>query len=119
MDRTRKEVQEELKSSLGKNEEKAVLTSRISVFLILLLTGVLVSLLVYKFRLDDETSSFEDSFKSNSKQLVDVFHQTVERKLVAIDGLATTVTGTALSHGISFPNVTIPDFAVSLSLIHI
>lgn len=112
------EVQQELQSSLGKNEARYVLLSRLSVFFVLLFTGALASALVYKLLTDEEQRSFEESFASNSHQLVVAFHQAVERKLVAVDGLATTITGYVLSHeGMSFPNVTLPDFAVSLGIV--
>ena len=113
---TREEAENELQKLLGRNEGRLFSSLRISFLFILALSTTAVAYLVYKFLSEDEKESFNRDFESNAQKIIEAFHESVAEKLIAIDALATSVTAYALNEGLTFPNVTIPDFDVSVRI---
>jgi class 3 adenylate cyclase len=98
------------RKTLARKENKAVFWSRIVVFVVLLTTAALVITFVYKITSRAQQNSFEISFESDSLKVLDSFYQSIERMMDASDALSISYTSYALSSGLTFPNVTLPDY---------
>jgi hypothetical protein len=103
---------EQERRTLGRKENKAVSMLRVIVFLVLSITAATVAIGVFRYIANDQQSNFEADFDANAARLLESFHESVERKLEAVDALAVTITSHALYSGSTWPNVTLPDFAV-------
>jgi hypothetical protein len=68
---------------------------------------------------NDQQSNFETDFDANAAKLLESFHSSVERKREAVDAFSVTITSHALHSGSTWPNVTLPDFAVRSANIRI
>lgn len=103
---------EEERKNLARSEDTAVSWLRVLVLGLLLLTAVLVCFGVYWFTRQDEKEDFEKEFTSSAAKLVETFHESVERRLGACDTLSVTITSYAMQTGATFPNVTMPNWAL-------
>ncbi|CAB9503573.1 Receptor-type guanylate cyclase gcy [Seminavis robusta] len=104
-------LRKEAAQNLAASETKTVCMLRFLV-MALLVTGTTVVLVgVYLFSSQAEQKDFEDGFNIHASQLIESFGFAVERKMVAIGVLATSLTSYAQATGAEFPFVTLPDFA--------
>jgi hypothetical protein len=103
---------EQERSSLASHENKAVGLLRVIVFIVLSITAAMVAIGVHRYTTNDQQSNFETDFDANAAKLLESFHNSVERKLEAVDAFAVTITSHALHSGSTWPNVTLPDFAL-------
>jgi hypothetical protein len=103
---------EQERRTLARHENKAVGMLRVIVFLVLSIAAAIVAMGVYRYTANDQQSNFETDFDANAARLLESFHESVERKLEAVDALAVTVTSHAMESASTWPNVTLPDFAV-------
>jgi len=108
-------------SSVTKDEEASLLAAketrginilRLVTLILLLSIAILASVGVYFHTEHSEKKRFEDDYTTNARLIIDSFHDSVERKLGAINVMADAITSYALSSGETFPGVTLPNFAV-------
>jgi hypothetical protein len=85
---------------------------RIAVLLLLVLTMVLLSVGMYMYMRREEQGNFESAFEVDALRIVERFREAIDTKLVAMNTLSTTFTSYAQHTNQTFPNVTIPDFAI-------
>jgi hypothetical protein len=109
--RANKECEADYKT-LARRETKVVKVLRVSVLVLLLVTATLTSVGVYIYLSNEETQMFEAGYQSNAQRIVESFHDAVERRLGAVNSLATTVTSYSLDAKQTFPFVTIPNFEI-------
>jgi hypothetical protein len=99
--------------ALARSEQtKVVKVLRVLVLLLLLITAALSSIGAYFYLSNDETQMFESGYQANAQRIVESFHDAVERRLGAINSLATAITSHSLDTKQSFPFVTIPNFEI-------
>lgn len=98
--------------SLAKPETRVVSALRIIVMILLIATTVLVSVSVYLYASSQEANRFVADYEESAERVITSFLNVVERSLGAIGTLSTSITSYARHTGQSFPNVTMPDFAV-------
>jgi class 3 adenylate cyclase len=103
------------RKTLARQENKAVRLLRVLVFVVLSSTAAVVAMGVHRYISHDQHSNFETDFEAHAAKLLESFHDSVERKLEAVDALAVTITSHAIQSGSSWPNVTLPDFAVRVA----
>jgi hypothetical protein len=98
--------------TLARRETKVLNVLRVLVLVLLLVTTTLTSAVVYFHTSNEETKNFESDFQANAQRIVESFHDAVERRLGAINSMATAITSHALETKQTFPFVTIPNFAI-------
>jgi hypothetical protein len=99
--------QEQECSTLACHENKAVSLLRVTVFIVLSITaGTIVPIGVLCYTTNDQQSNFETDFDANAAKLLELFHNSVESKLEAVDAFAVTITPHALHSG------SLPDLAL-------
>jgi Adenylate and Guanylate cyclase catalytic domain len=103
------------RKTLARQENKAVRLLRVLVFVVLSSTAATVAMGVHRYSSNDQHSNFSTDFDAHAAKLLESFHDSVERKLEAVDALAVTVTSHAIQSGSTWPNVTLPDFAVRVA----
>jgi hypothetical protein len=108
--RANKECETDYKT-LARRETKAVNVLRALVLVSLFVTATITSVGVYLYTSNDETQKFEVAYQANAQRIVESFHDAVERRLGAINSMATAITSYSLDTKQTFPFVTIPDFA--------
>jgi uncharacterized protein (UPF0333 family) len=96
--------------TLARRETKAVNALRVLVLVLLLVTATLTSVGVYFYTSNEETNNFESGYQANAQRIVESFHDAVERRLGAINSMATAITSYSLDAKQTFPFVTIPNF---------
>lgn len=101
----------QLTESLAKAETRSVAILRIAVISALLLTAAVVSAGVYLYTRNEERGNFTSHFEDSAHQVIESFHDMVERNLGAVASLSTDFTSYALHSNQSFPFVTLPHFA--------
>ena len=83
---------------------------RLAVLFILVSAAVLLSFGVYKYTKKEAESRFEAEYRIYANELIEAFHMSIERRLGAINAMATAITSHALATNQTFPFVTVPDF---------
>jgi hypothetical protein len=109
--RANKECETDYKR-LARRETKAVNVLRVLVLVLLLVTAMLTSVGVFIYLSNEETQMFESGYQANAQRIVESFHDAVERRLGAINSMATTITSYSLDAKQTFPFVTIPNFEI-------
>jgi hypothetical protein len=109
--RANKECETDYKT-LARNETKVVNVLRVLVLVLLFVTAMLTSVGVYFYTSNDEKQEFESAFQANAQRIVESFHGAVERRLGAINSMATSITSYSLDTKQTFPLVTIPNFEI-------
>jgi hypothetical protein len=107
--RANKECETDYKT-LARRETKVVNVLRVLVLVLLFVTATLTSVGVYFYLSNDETQNFESGYQANAQRIVESFHDAVERRLGAINSMATAITSYSLDAKQTFPFVTIPNF---------
>jgi hypothetical protein len=97
---------------LTRSETKAVHVLRVLVLVLIFITATLTSTGVYFYTSNDEKQKFEADFQANAERIIESFHYAVERRLGAINSMATSITSYALDANKTFPLVTIPNFEI-------
>ena len=98
--------------TLAKRETKAVNVLRVLVLVLLFVAATLTSVGVYFYLSNEETQNFESGYQANAQRIVESFHDAVERRLGAINSMATAITSYSLDAKQTFPFVTIPNFEI-------
>jgi len=99
-------------AALAAKQTKGINILRFVTLILLLSIAILASVGVYFHTEHSEKKRFEDDYTTNARLIIDSFHDSVERKLGAINVMADAITSYALSSGETFPGVTLPNFAV-------
>jgi hypothetical protein len=107
--RANKECETDYKT-LARRETKVLNALRALVLVLLLVAATLTSVGVYIYTSNDETQKFESVYQANAQRIVESFHDAVERRLGAINSMATAITSHALDTKQTFPFVTVPNF---------
>ena len=89
---------------------RAVKILRGTVLLILILAATLAAIGVYRYTKHEEQVRFETEYQFNSQKLLETFLDAIERRLGAINAMATSFTSHALATNQTFPRFTLPDF---------
>lgn len=105
-----KKAESEKVPQIAKEENKAVGKLRLLVLGALLLTGVLLSLVVFVVGRDNEQNAFRSHFESHALKAVDSFNDQVRRQLGVMDSFSKSITSFAIENNLMFPNVTLPNF---------
>ena len=100
------------RKTLARKENQAVSYLRAIVLVVLLITAALVSAFIYLYVSQTQKDDFESEFESHAAKILETFHDSVERKIEAIDALSVQYTSYARATGASFPNVTLPDMEI-------
>jgi hypothetical protein len=98
--------------TLARGETKVVKVLRVSVLVLLLVTATLTSVGVYIYTSNEETLNFESGYQAGAQRIVESFHDAVERRLGAVNSMATAITSHSLDTEQAFPFVTIPNFEI-------
>jgi hypothetical protein len=93
-------------------ETKMVNALRVLVLVLLFSTATITSVGVYFYTSNDERQNFESGYQANAQRIVESFHDAVERRLGAINSMATSITSYSLDAKQTFPFVTIPNFEI-------
>jgi hypothetical protein len=109
--RANKDCQRDYKT-LARSATKAVNVLRVLVLLLLFVTATLTSVGVYIYLSNEEKLNFEVGYQANTQRIVESFHDAVERRLGAVNSMATAITSYSLDAKQTFPFVTIPNFEV-------
>lgn len=104
--------QEEERKNLAHRENQMVSCLRVAVYLVVLVTAILVCVGVFFYTQNNQQASFETEFAAYASKLVKSFHNSIESKIGAIQTFSTTITSQTMASDESFPNVTIPNFAM-------
>ena len=99
-----------MQESLARAETRAANFLRISVIVVLLLVGAGVSTGVYWYTHDQEVKKFHQRFHDDAHQVIESFHELVERNIGSSARMSAAITSSAQKANQSFPFVTIPDF---------
>jgi hypothetical protein len=97
---------------LARRETKAVNVLRVLVLVVLFVTAALASAGVYIYLSNEETNNFEKGYQASAQRIVESFHDAVERRLGAVNSMATSITSHALDAKETFPFVTIPNIEI-------
>ncbi|CAB9526882.1 respiration control sensor protein ArcB [Seminavis robusta] len=98
-------------ASIAQTETRTIQILRCAVMVVLVMTTILVSTGIFKYTRNQEEEKFISNFEDNAVQVIESFHQLVERHLGAAAWMSTEITSFALQANQTFPNVTVPDFA--------
>jgi hypothetical protein len=98
--------------TLARRETKVVKVLRMLVLVLLFVTATLTSIGVYFYTSNEETQNFEAGYQTNAQRIVESFHDALERRLEAINSMATAMTSYSLDTKQKFPFVTIPHFEI-------
>jgi hypothetical protein len=98
--------------TLARRETKVVKVLRVLVLVLLFFTATVTSVGVYFYTSNEETHHFESGYQANAQRIVESFHDAVERRLGAINSMATAITSHSLDTKQTFPVVTIPNFDI-------
>jgi hypothetical protein len=98
--------------ALARRETKAVNVLRVLVLVVLFVTATLASVGVYIYLSNEETNNFEKGYQANAQRIIESFHDAVERRLGAVNSMASVITSHSLYTKQRFPFVTIPDFEI-------
>lgn len=97
--------------AIAVGETRAVVCLRVVIALVLLGVALGVSLSVYLHTQQTETDNFHQQFQDNALKLIGSFRLNAERRVGAIDSLATMITSHMLDSPFDFwPLITMPHF---------
>lgn len=96
--------------SLARAETRAVKFLRACMVIVLLVSAVAVSSGLYRFMRNEEQEDFSNNFHENALQLIDAFHEGLERNMGAVASMSTAITSYANDANLTFPFLTLPDF---------
>jgi hypothetical protein len=97
---------------LARRETKAVKVLRVLVLVLLFVTATLTSVGVYFYLSNEETQAFESGYQAKAQRIIESFHDAVERRMGAVNSMATAITSHSLATKQTFPFVTIPNFEI-------
>lgn len=97
---------------LAKQTGRLIAVSRLLVFIVLAIAAAIVTTSVLRYIRNDEQHDFEKDFQAKAEKIISTFHQSMERKLEAVDALSVSITAAARATGAKFPFVSVPDFAI-------
>ncbi|CAB9518478.1 Receptor-type guanylate cyclase gcy [Seminavis robusta] len=95
---------------LGKRESKAVFSSKVLVFGVLLLSAVVVAVVTYKFTSQAEVNEFETAFEQDARKVLESLGASLDKAIAGVDAYVMTMLSYARDTNQTWPRVTIPDF---------
>jgi hypothetical protein len=98
--------------ALARSETAVVNVLRVLVLVLFLIMATVTSTGVYYYTSNDEKQKFEVGYQANAERIIESFHDAVERRLGAINSMATSITSYSLDANQKFPFVTIPNFEI-------
>jgi hypothetical protein len=98
--------------ALARSETALVNVLRVLILVLLLIMATVTSAGVYFYTSNDEKLKFEVGYQANAERIIESFHDAVERRLGAINSMATSITSYSLEAKQTFPFVTIPNFDI-------
>jgi hypothetical protein len=104
---------------IAKKENRAVMTSRVVMFGVLIVTTIVVAFLVFYSMSGQEKAEFETAFAVNSLKIFESLGSSMDSKLEAVDSLAMLFVSSAREKNESFPYTVLPDFASKAAKVRI
>jgi len=101
----------EVSLGIAKRENLAVMTWRLVMFGVLILTTITAAIVVYLAVHRGEKSDFETSFNVDSEKIYESLGYSMDTRLEAVDSLALMMVASARQRGETWPYTTFPDFA--------
>lgn len=101
--------------SIAHTENKAVRLWKIVVVLVLVASTVGVAITVFLYVSREEQAEFEASFADDSLKVFEAVGNALDVKLAAIDAFVTSIVSFAKATNMTWPFVTVPDFAIRAS----
>ncbi|CAB9516243.1 Guanylate cyclase (Partial), partial [Seminavis robusta] len=93
-------------------ETKVVNILRVSAIIALLVAAAVVATGVFLYTRNGEEQDFQIAFEDSAIQVIDSFHEAIERNMGAVASLSNSITSYALETNKSFPFVTLPHFEI-------
>mmetsp|Transcript_24964 Transcript_24964/g.58576 ORF Transcript_24964/g.58576 Transcript_24964/m.58576 type:complete len:1202 (+) Transcript_24964:64-3669(+) len=103
--------------NIAKIENLAVMTWRLLMFGVLIVTTITVAVLVYAATYRSERNEFRTSFDMSSEKIYHSLGISIDTKLEAVDSLATLLVSSAREKNETWPFTTLPDFGVKAAKI--
>lgn len=104
-----------LTQTLAKEDTRVVNVLRIAVLSVLVITATVVSTGVYLYTRNDERHAFETQFEDSAHQVIDTFHQAVERNIAAVASLSASITSQSLAEAERNPSSQFPSYFATLA----
>lgn len=102
--------EEKAKPTIGAEENRRVIYSRILVGVVLVVCAAITASLAFMITDREEQKRFESEFAGVASEIIEVSQQAESNLVKIMDEFGTMVTSSALATGQTWPNVTIPDF---------
>ena len=99
--------------TLAKAETQVVNVLRVTVLGVLTVAAVVISGGSYWFTRNQEEVAFQANFQDSVLQIMESFHDTVERNIGAASAVSTEITSYAIQSNSTFPFVTLPEFELA------
>jgi hypothetical protein len=100
-------AQSEEAKLLAQTKNNRIICLRVLIAIIGFVSASLLSYAVYQFIRNDQVEEFQQRFQIEAFKVLDRFLESMERDLVALDSLSTSITSFAVATGATFPNVTL------------
>ena len=81
---------------LARKQTRVVNVLRVCVLSVLIVTAALVSTAVYLYTRNQERSSFAADYEDSAHQVIESFHEAVERNMAAVASLSNSITSYAI-----------------------
>lgn len=94
----------ESRITLAKEESKKVCLLRGVLFVVLLVVAATVSAFVYWYIRENEKDDFETGFMEKGLKVVGEFKTNADRRLQAVESLATTISSSARAQNMAWPS---------------
>lgn len=110
------EKAEEEKVDIATSETQQVMCLRATLFLASALVATFVSLAVYHSNKGSETIQFENYAMETCEKVTTSFQASASSRVSAVESLAKSISSNAAAQGLTWPNVTVPDFEERMAL---
>lgn len=109
-----KETDRKVDFTIAANETKAVITLRVTLWIIIVVTALCVCGIAYRNAHTNETKAFEDHFRILSDKFIDSFEVTTNLRFRIMEQFALSITAYAKNNNprLEWPFVTVPDFEI-------
>jgi class 3 adenylate cyclase len=105
------EEEESPRNCIAAKETKAVSWLRVTVFGVLVIGAIVVSVVSYFFLSDNEQDDFETAYYDQATRVVDAVLSISQRRMATLQSFVMTLTSHALfSNSSTWPEVTLPDY---------
>lgn len=102
----------EIEAVISKRTSKAIWLVRLTVLLVLIVSAITVSFMVYKYMSEAEQEEFDKQFESDANKLIDAIGSTIDSTISANNALITKIVAFARYSNSTWPFVTMPGFSI-------